>query len=148
MSARTLDEVLSYCLRNPLTGCLEWQGARNRDGYGRIGWSEGGRKEVWLVHRYVWTLQHGPIPEGTVVMHSCDNPPCVEHLALGSIADNNRDMRSKDRYSKHRAKLTPGQVAEARRRHAAGGVTHEALATEYGVSRAAISLLLAGRTWS
>lgn len=44
-------------------------------------------------HRLAYYLAHGPIPDGTIIRHSCDNPPCCEwqHLLAGTHADNVRD---------------------------------------------------------
>lgn len=48
-------------------------------------------------HRWVWEAVNGPIPEGMVVRHRCDNRPCfrLSHLELGSVADNNDDARKR-----------------------------------------------------
>lgn len=77
------------------TPCREWQGAIMPGGYGAI------RREgrVWRVHRWVWTLAFGPIPEGQILMHRCDNPPCfrLSHLQLGTHGDNSRDAYAKGR---------------------------------------------------
>lgn len=53
----------------------------------------------WLDHRWAWTQAHGPIPDGLVVCHHCDNPPCsnVEHLFVGTMMDNARDRDAKGR---------------------------------------------------
>ena len=71
------------------TPCIEWQGYCQEDGYGYVG--KDGR--YWLAHRLAWTEAYGPIPDGQVVRHRCDNPPCVrlDHLELGTQADNVRD---------------------------------------------------------
>lgn len=77
------------------TPCREWQGSRTWFGYGSI-WREG---RTWVVHRWVWTLANGPIPEGMRVLHRCDNPPCfrLDHLFLGTHQDNMTDMVEKGR---------------------------------------------------
>jgi hypothetical protein len=76
------------------SGCWEWQGARNPR-YGHI--HTDGRNIA--AHRYAYELAYGPIPKGTVVMHTCDNPGCVraDHLKLGTQADNLADCRRKGR---------------------------------------------------
>jgi hypothetical protein len=52
-----------------------------------------------MAHRWSWTLANGPIPDGMVVMHRCDNPPCVNpgHLSLGTQLENIADRVSKGR---------------------------------------------------
>lgn len=55
-------------------------------GYGSYGIFWGGTtiKRI-TAHRFAWTITHGPIPAGMMVLHLCDNPPCVrpDHLVLG-----------------------------------------------------------------
>ena len=50
--------------------------------------------------RVVWEAHNAePIPQGMVVMHSCDNPRCVNphHLSVGTQRDNMRDCAAKRR---------------------------------------------------
>jgi HNH endonuclease len=49
--------------------------------------------------RVAWILTFGPIPEGQDVLHTCDNPPCVNpvHLFLGTDVDNAQDAIRKGR---------------------------------------------------
>lgn len=79
-------------------GCLEFEGSRNRKGYGQI---QSGRRGggALLAHRAAWEAVNGPIPDGLFVCHKCDNPPCcnVDHLFLGTNVDNMRDMKEKGR---------------------------------------------------
>ena len=52
------------------------------------------------LHRIAWEAHNAePIPEGMIVMHTCDNPPCCNpaHLVLGTPKDNTHDAISKGR---------------------------------------------------
>jgi hypothetical protein len=77
------------------TGCWEWTACRVKTGYGRVGW--GGQTR--FAHRVAYTALVGEFDERCVVLHLCDNPPCVNpgHLKLGSQSDNMRDMYEKGR---------------------------------------------------
>lgn len=109
-------------------GCLEWAGAKNRkDGYGIIGLGRRGEGNDY-VHRVAWRLAKGPIPDGMMVCHQCDNPICakVSHLFLGAAVDNQRDMQRKGRDRKAsgirhgRGKLTDLDIAHIRASFTAG----------------------------
>jgi hypothetical protein len=84
-------------------GCWEWLGsAPKRPGYGRFntGIKRAGNWVVINAHRYSWELHNGPVPKGLWVLHRCDNRVCIrpDHLFLGSVTDNNRDMIAKGRH--------------------------------------------------
>lgn len=57
-----------------------------------------GGKQFRVTH-LAWAERHGPVPKGRFVLHRCDVPACcnVDHLFLGSAADNARDMAAKGR---------------------------------------------------
>lgn len=71
--------------------CWEWQGSRTVAGYGRIA-------NVY-VHRLMYAEHHGEIADGIEIMHTCDNPPCVNpaHLRAGTHRDNMADASAKGR---------------------------------------------------
>lgn len=75
------------------TGCIEYTGQRGV--YGHIEY----RRKTYLTHRVSWILERGPIPDGMLVCHKCDNPLCIniEHLFLGTYKDNTQDMLKKGR---------------------------------------------------
>lgn len=100
---------------DPITGCREWQG-----------WKVGPMKYGGILidyktvrtHRLAWELTNGPIPEGMLVLHHCDNPPCCEpeHLWLGTQADNMRDASEKGRLKCSPAKRAKIRASHQRRR--------------------------------
>ena len=107
--------------------------------------------ERFLLHRWVWAEEYGPIPPGICVCHSCDNRSCInpEHLFLGTVADNNDDMRRKDRCGSlpgeqnPAARLTEQQVLGIY----ASDRNQYALAREHGVAQSTVMCIKTGRTW-
>lgn len=85
-------------------GCWSWKGSKHQFGYG---WIRHGNKTL-IAHRVSYALHKGEIPDGMLVMHTCDNPECTnpDHLVLGTDADNQADKVSKGRqYSGERHHL-------------------------------------------
>lgn len=139
------------------SGCWQWCGALNTYGYGRVAW----RGKSILAHRLSWMISNDSlIPAGMVVMHSCDNPACVnpDHLSLGTNQDNSDDKFRKNRMRfigpKNSAKgernagaiLKEIQVREIRKR-LQSGIERRELATEFGVSIYCINEIAIGKTW-
>ena len=128
-------------VRASASGCWEWGGRKNDGGYGVF---ELGRKRH-LIHRAVYKLCVGAVPDEILVCHECDNPPCCrpDHLFLGTEADNNRDCVAKGRHGS--LKLTDQQVLDVRRRAATGkrGII-KALARELKVSLTTVRRVIQG----
>jgi hypothetical protein len=99
-------------------------------------------KRKYLVHRLVWEQAHGPIPEGMVVMHICDNPPCynLEHLRLGTQDENIRDMRLKGR---SKSKLSTDDVLAI----LSSNDSAASLGRRYGVSDVTVLNIRHGKAW-
>lgn len=84
--------------------CWPWTASTDRYGYGQF--HVDGRS--LRAHRVSYELANGAIPEGRLVMHTCDNPPCVNpaHLVLGTAAENMQDKVRKGRQSNGRERRT------------------------------------------
>lgn len=86
------------------------------------------RGVVWNANRYSWALHNGPIPEGKIVCHDCDNPPCCnpKHLWVGTHKDNadDRDRKGRQEFFKgedhNMARLTENDVRKIRLMYASG----------------------------
>lgn len=133
-----------------MTPCIEWNRARSADGYGQTFRSG----KVVYVHRLTWERAYGPIPVGMFVCHRCDNRACynLNHLFLGTVADNNRDMRAKGRgsappihlgESNPASRLTAEQVRAIRDDHR----ILRLVAADYGVSISTVSVIRRGEKW-
>jgi hypothetical protein len=75
--------------------CWVWVGTRQKGGYGVFKLGE----SLFFAHRVCHVMTKGPIPEGQVVRHTCDNPFCVRpnHLVLGTQAQNMMDKNERGR---------------------------------------------------
>ena len=138
--------------KNGPDGCWEWTGYQNPDGYGHV--TIGGK--VHNAHRVVYSWEQED-PGEQNVLHKCDNPPCVNprHLYLGSQGDNLRDAYERERRepldmsgeSAPGAKLSKRDVRKIKAR-LERGEHHQQIADDYEVSRATITLIANGTTWS
>jgi len=134
--------------------CWIWKGRLVGKGYGSIGLGGKGAKQV-LAHRLSYEIHKGQIPEGMVIMHSCDNPRCVnpDHLEAGTQSQNIKDafarMRKVQPLKKAKgeecgaAKLTNEIVLGIRE----SKLSLKTLAELHGVSKSAIERIRYRKTW-
>jgi hypothetical protein len=134
--------------------CWLWIGARRGSTRNQYGCFWGGRERGYLyAHRVAYELQHGPIPVGLSVLHLCDTPLCVRgtHLDVGTVTENNRQMRERDRQAageRHgSAFLTVEQVRAIRQRYAQGGVSLTTIAVDMCVSFSLIHAIVRRKIW-
>ena len=128
--------------------CWEWTGSLEHGHAGRYGYMRDGRDRI-RVTRFSWVLHNGPIPDGMMVCHHCDNPPCVNprHLFLGTQHDNMVDMHAKHRHPR-RVPRKLNDIAAARIRELyAHGMRNKELAEMFGVQPSTITYVVQGRTW-
>ena len=131
-------------------GCHIFTGSKDDCGYGRIHKD----KKLVRVHRVVYEKIHGWIAKGLVIMHSCDNPACInpEHLSSGTHTDNMQDMSKKNRKYVHigsshgMAKLTETDIPIIRKR-LFNGDTCISIAKDYEVSEGMIRHIKNNRAW-
>lgn len=121
----------------PGIDCAVWNGATSQGGYGRF---RLGRMGVIPAHRAGWLLFVGPIPDGMVLMHSCDNPICVSlhHLSIGTQKENRAGMFARGRY---RNGILNGFHDDIVNAYEAGATIGD-LALLYGVKHYAIQRVL------
>lgn len=127
----------------PNSGCWLWAGSVDSYGYGQL--SLGAGQGLQLAHRFSWRLHKGEIPDRLHVLHSCDNPGCVNpgHLFLGTHADNMGDMALKRRGRPGSTRLSLDQVQEIRQ----ASDPQIELARRYGVGPSHISKIKSNRKW-
>lgn len=131
--------------------CWEWRASRGPLGYGQFGVAT---SRPARAHRVSFALANGVNPGDGVVMHSCDNPPCVNpaHLSLGTHADNATDKVAKRRHSwparsgeaNGRCRLSDEQADDVRRR-LTEGQTYRSIGELYGISDGTISHIRTAR---
>lgn len=139
-------------VRFAVGGCMEWTGVLDIGGYGHFRMRVADKSKK-LAHRASWELHVGPITDGLLVLHRCDNPACVnpDHLFLGTQKDNVDDMVAKGRHGltgakgvrNAQSKLTDGAVRLIRD----SGDADAKLAEQFGVHSETIRRVRRRQIW-
>lgn len=129
--------------------CWNWLGAKTRKGYGVFT-----IKKPMMVraHRFAFLLHYGREP-GAMVLHSCDNPSCVNplHLSEGTHGENMRQMAARKRAAReerhHKAKLIFNEALAINLLHQSGDYSTRELASLFNMSQPTIAALTKGDLW-
>lgn len=95
---RVVERVLSKVEIDPVTGCHISTYSTGSHGYAQVGWHVDGVRTMTLAHRVAWIAEHGAIPEGMTVDHTCKRRQCVNvaHLRLLTNHENGRRTFGRD----------------------------------------------------
>jgi len=131
--------------------CWEWSASRNKYGYGRININ----KKVMKCHRLSFEIYYKRfISNGLCILHSCDNPKCVNpnHLSEGTHQDNMNDMINKGRHAKGEkittSKLKENDIVEIRKLLKETNLTQKQIGKQFNIARSTISLIKSNKRWS
>ena len=125
--------------------CWNWTACKDRDGYGIININGIPTR----AHRYSKEIHGGLDNNYPVVLHTCDNPSCVnpKHLENGTQNDNMKDMTSKLRHrygsKSYRTTLTEEQAKDIKYSSA----TTKEMVEKYNVSKYVVYTIRSGKRW-
>lgn len=129
-----------------MTNCIESPLRKDKDGYPRIKHD----KRVMSAARLLYYIMYGDIPVGKMLLHTCDNPSCVnpDHLYLGDNVQNMKDKVSRGRVAgdNHpRAKVTEEQITEMVSMFNNEALTQAAIGKVFGICQSQVSAILNGK---
>lgn len=154
MSPKPKDPVERYLAKVDRRGpdeCWPWTAACFEKGYGAF---RLGDKQL-KAHRFGFQTFVGPIPDGHIICHTCDNPPCQNpgHWFSGTTRDNAIDRKTKGRGAtgtRNGGWTTARHTAEdVRNMRLLGlqGVTQAEIARRYDTHQSDVSAILLRKTW-
>lgn len=152
----TTEEIARFHARYLVhdDGCWPWLAGQGPDGYGQFSVHRNGKRILLPAHRMAYFLEKGVDAYPLLVLHTCDNPPCVKpiHFFTGTDADNSADKVSKGRQKgagfgsrNPAAKLSEDQVREIRKLQ--GAASQTVIAAQFGVNQTLISMIFRRVKW-
>lgn len=140
--------------------CWEWKAARLPSGHGRFRLSQ--PRRLVPSHRFAWEIENGPMPNGALACHHCDNPSCCNpaHIYPGTPLSNMQDMhrrgRAKCGHGSQKGEAHPGHKLSAEDvelmrmtwETLRAGVTYKSVAKAFGVSPSLVRFIVIGKAWA
>lgn len=149
MMARTGRRPIEFDITE--SGCYECTSHKatriNSNGQKNTVYNDGSRN--WLLHRYIFTECHGPIPEGHVIRHKCDNPQCFnpEHLESGTQKENMSDMIGRGRNKCGPRKIDEAIALQIHDLLNSKLFTQKQIGEFYGIASTTVQDIHRGKTW-
>jgi hypothetical protein len=139
----------------PQGECWIWTAATMPRGYGIFGLHP--YYSSFLAHRISWFIAHGLLPRDALILHTCDNPPCVRpnHLFQGTQLDNVQDCLKKGRFGCNGLrgetipwhKLSEKDVLEIRGAYAIDPEIYKDIADRYKITIQAVWKIIHRKSW-
>lgn len=141
MATQQYDTAKFWSQVDKRGACWLWLGRKHQKGYGMFG----NRK----AHHVAYEIEHGPVPKGLWVLHTCDNRWCVNpsHIYAGTATDNNRDTVRRGRHvvsrgeANGRSTIPESVVEEIRHSLEVPAI----IAKRLGVSESAVFMIRSGQ---
>lgn len=151
MKANKPEDIWKSVNKKGDDGCWEWVGYKNKDGYGRMKVDY----KMYHVHRIVYELTYGPIPDGLLICHRCNNRSCCNpnHLYLGTQKDNMEQCVFEGRLKtsfgeKHgQSKLNEKDVKKIKELYNTKNYSQRCLGKLFNISHSEISRIINNQVW-
>jgi hypothetical protein len=138
-----VSRIHSYIEPGNFDDCWKWNKGHDKYGYAQFTWRYEGKQHNIKVHRLLWYLATGKLPED--VKHLCNNKSCVNihHLQGDTHFQNMQDAMNDGLLKRnHLSQDDVRQIHILRSQ----GFTQQAIASHLGTSHVQVSRILSGRS--